>query len=206
MKDLHNSKILTIFGATSKSISMQLGDRVSVVDDVLSGVVIEIEGNTVTVETEEGFPLQFEASELVVETKKLSANELITKDISAIVSEKKSKKRKNAPKLRPKERTRPPMVVDLHIEKLTKNHSRMSNYDILTLQLDTAERQLKFALTKKMQRAVFVHGVGEGVLKAELEYLFRRYDDVLKYFEADPREYGRGATEIYIYQNALPNS
>jgi dsDNA-specific endonuclease/ATPase MutS2 len=181
---------------------MKIGDRVSVVDDVLSGIVVEMGEDGVTVETDDGFRLQFEVAELVVENKKLSGRELLTRDVSEIISEKKSKTKRKTPRLKPKERSRPPMVVDLHIEKLTKQHSRMSNYDMLTLQLDTAERQLKFALSKKMQRVVFVHGVGEGVLKAELETLFRRYDTVLKYYEADPREYGRGATEVYIFQNA----
>jgi hypothetical protein len=51
---------------------------------------------------------------------------------------------------------------------------------------------------------VFIHGVGEGVLKLELEYLFGRYNNV-KFYDADYKKYGLGATEVYIYQNALPN-
>ena len=47
---------------------------------------------------------------------------------------------------------------------------------------------------------VFIHGVGEGVLKLELEYLFSRYDNV-KFYDADYQKYGLGATEVYIYQN-----
>jgi hypothetical protein len=47
---------------------------------------------------------------------------------------------------------------------------------------------------------VFIHGVGEGVLKIELEYLFRRYENV-KYYDADYQKYGLGATEVYILQN-----
>jgi len=50
---------------------------------------------------------------------------------------------------------------------------------------------------------VFIHGIGEGVLKAELEYLFRRYGN-LKYYDADYQKYGRGATEVYIFQSKTP--
>ena len=92
------------------------------------------------------------------------------------------------------------MEVDLHIHKLT-GATRLSNFDMLTIQLDTAKRQLDFAIKKRIPRVVFIHGVGEGVLKIELEYLFKRYDNV-KYSEADPRKYGSGATEVYILQNA----
>jgi len=66
------------------------------------------------------------------------------------------------------------------------------------LQLDTARRQLEFAIRKRIQKVVFIHGVGEGVLKTELEYLFGRYN--VKYYDADYQKYGLGATEVYIYQ------
>ena len=90
--------------------------------------------------------------------------------------------------------------VDLHIHQLTKTVKGMSNYEMLNLQLDTAKRQLEFAITKRIQKVVFIHGVGEGVLREELYTLFRRYENV-KYYDADYRKYGLGATEVYIYQN-----
>ena len=47
---------------------------------------------------------------------------------------------------------------------------------------------------------VFIHGKGEGVLKLELEFLFKNYN--VKWYEASFKKYGLGATEVYIYQNA----
>jgi dsDNA-specific endonuclease/ATPase MutS2 len=76
----------------------------------------------------------------------------------------------------------------------------MQKHDILTYQLDTVKRQLAFAMSKNIQRVVFIHGVGEGVLKLELEYLFKQYDN-LKYYDANYQKYGLGATEVYIFQN-----
>ena len=95
------------------------------------------------------------------------------------------------------------MVVDLHIHQLVNSQQGLDNYDMLTIQLDTAKRQLDFAIQKRIQRIVFIHGIGEGVLKIELEFLFKRYENV-KYYEADFQKYGRGATEVYIYQNKIP--
>ena len=93
------------------------------------------------------------------------------------------------------------MEVDLHIHQLVKSSKGMSNYDILNIQLETAKRQLDFAIRKRIQKVVFIHGVGEGILKEELHYLFKRYDNV-KFYDADYQKYGLGATEVYIYQNS----
>jgi len=92
------------------------------------------------------------------------------------------------------------MEVDLHIHQLTSSSKRMNNHDMLTLQLDTAKHKLEFAIRNKIQKIVFIHGVGEGVLKLELEYLFKKYDQVT-FYDADYQKYGLGATEVYIYQN-----
>ncbi|MES2850361.1 MAG: DNA mismatch repair protein MutS, partial [Bacteroidota bacterium] len=35
---------------------------------------------------------------------------------------------------------------DLHIEKLVKNYKSLSNYDILTIQTETAKRHIEFAI------------------------------------------------------------
>ena len=54
-------------------------------------------------------------------------------------------------------------------------------------------------LSKKIQRIVFIHGVGEGVLKTELQNLLNKYP--VKYYDASYKKYGLGATEVYVYQN-----
>jgi DNA-nicking Smr family endonuclease len=94
------------------------------------------------------------------------------------------------------------MEVDLHIAQLVPSQRGLSNYDMLEIQLDTAKRQLHFAMKKGIQRVVFIHGVGAGVLKQELEYLLKRYDAV-SFEDANFQKYGRGATEIYIHQSKL---
>jgi dsDNA-specific endonuclease/ATPase MutS2 len=92
------------------------------------------------------------------------------------------------------------MEVDLHINKLIASTKGMTNFEMLNLQLDTAKRQLDFAIRKKIQKVVFIHGVGEGILKEELYFLFKRYENA-KYYDADYQKYGMGATEVYFFQN-----
>jgi dsDNA-specific endonuclease/ATPase MutS2 len=50
---------------------------------------------------------------------------------------------------------------------------------------------------------VFIHGVGEGVLRQELETLLGRYSNV-QFYDADYKSYGIGATEVRIFQNIEP--
>ena len=119
---------------------------------------------------------------------------------NTVISEKEQPIRKQQKRVRAKDRYEPTMEVDLHINQLVKSPKSMSNHDILTLQLDTARHKLDWAISKRIQKVVFIHGVGEGVLKIELEYLFGRYDNV-KFYDANYQKYGLGATEVYIYQN-----
>ncbi|WP_298553521.1 DNA mismatch repair protein MutS [uncultured Algibacter sp.] len=187
-------------------MAINLGDYVLVLDEDLSGVVNNIKGDTISIETEDGFLLDFRANELVVKDKKESmATQIFSKSsIDAVVSEKEVPKRKNQPKVKAKDRYEPTMEVDLHIHHLAKSYKGMSNHEMLTLQLDTAVHKLEFAINKRIQKIVFIHGVGEGVLKMELEYLFGRYNNI-KFYDANYQKYGLGATEVYIYQKTSNN-
>ena len=181
----------------------KIGDRVSVLDEDITGTIVKIEDANIVIETEDGFELEFNKGELVlVNTSELSGDMFSKSLIVEIINEKERPKRNNQKKTKTKERFQPPMEVDLHIHHLTSQKG-MSNYDMLSLQLETAQRQLDFAIKKRIQKVVFIHGVGAGVLKTELEYLFGRYSNV-KYYDANYQKYGLGATEVYIYQNANP--
>lgn len=176
------------------------GDKVEVLDDELKGKVISLDGEEIKIETSEGFILNFQKNELI-KTGSAAENVLNSAEIhSEVIKEKESFKKRPSQRLKPKERNLPPMEVDLHIHKLTNSSRGMSNFDMLNLQIETVKRQLDFAMKKRIQKIVFIHGVGEGVLKAELDFLLGRYDN-LKFYDADYQKYGIGATEVYIFQN-----
>lgn len=175
------------------------GDRVEAIDDTVSGSIVKIEGKEITVESTDGFLLKYSSKELlpITEDHEIRVSNF---DVAQIKAEKEIPKRRNRAVSKPKDRNAPKMEVDLHIEKLTPSAKGMSNFDILNLQLETAKRQLDFAVSKRIQKVVFIHGVGEGVLKEELYFLFRKYENV-KYYDADYQKYGMGATEVYFFQN-----
>jgi dsDNA-specific endonuclease/ATPase MutS2 len=186
-------------------MNFKIGDRVSVLDDNISGVVIKISENSITIESTDGFDFEFQPHELLIANEQNIASSIFkSHSIDDVIKEKEISKKRNTPRIKPKERTLPTMEVDLHIHQLTNSNKKMNNYDMLNLQLETAKRQLEFAIKKRIQKLVFIHGVGEGVLKAELEYMLSRYDNV-KYYDADFQKYGLGATEVYIYQNTDSN-
>ncbi|MEP3209355.1 MAG: DNA mismatch repair protein MutS [Maribacter sp.] len=176
----------------------QIGDSAETIDDNIKGVVTEITGKEITIETEEGFAMVYSASELVKVTEAFSVSNY---EVARIKSEKEIPKKRKLDKVKSKERNAPKMEVDLHIHQITNSERGMTSHDKLNLQLETAKRQLEFAIRKRIQKIVFIHGVGEGVLKEELKYLFGRYENI-RYYDADYAKYGLGATEIYIYQNS----
>jgi hypothetical protein len=90
--------------------------------------------------------------------------------------------------------------VDLHIEAIVEGHQNLSNGEIIEIQMGRFETALETAIRSKLQRVVFIHGVGNGRLKHELrKKLERKYPD-LKFQDASFKEYGYGATLVYLNQ------
>ena len=175
---------------------MKIGDRISVVDEDLEGTVISVDDNLVTFTTLDGFDMQFDISQLVVLNDQMHG---LVIDQSKI-AEKDSESKPRRTSKRGKKGSQVILEIDLHAEQLTKDYKRMPAHEILELQLSTAKRQLEFAIRNRIPKLVFIHGVGAGVLRTELEYLLRRYDH-LKYGDADYQKYGMGALEVYFIQN-----
>lgn len=179
---------------------LQKGDRVAVLDDDLKGTVVKVT-DKVLVLMEDGFEMQFEPSELVKESHDEDLHEAFMPSLDEI-EDKEEKARKKQYKTRPKRGEQTELVIDLHIEKLVKSTKGLNPFDMLTKQLDTAKYHLELAMRKRLQKVVFIHGIGDGVLRADLESLFRRYEDI-RFYDADYRKYGQGAVEVYIPQNAF---
>ncbi|RAK20660.1 Smr domain-containing protein [Flavobacterium aquaticum] len=180
---------------------IEIGDKVAVLDDDISGVVIKVQNNEISVETTDNFVMTFFVNELV---KINNSNELSgffsTQSLGSVLKDKEEPKKRSFVKEKRSRKDEFVLEVDLHIEKLVPSKRGMSNYDILTLQMETAKRQLDFAIKNRMPKVVFIHGVGEGVLKAELDFMLGRYDTI-SFQDANYQKYGLGATEVYIKQN-----
>ena len=179
----------------------EIGDKVSALDDDISGVVIKVNNDQISVETTDNFVMTFFVNELV---KINNSNELrcffSTQSLGSVLKDKEEPKKRSFIKEKRSRKDEFVLEIDLHIEKLVPSKRGMNNYDILTLQMETAKRQLDFAIKNRMPKVVFIHGVGEGVLKAELDFMLGRYEGI-SFQDANYQKYGLGATEVYIKQN-----
>lgn len=178
-----------------------LGDSVSVLDEAVDGIVKSVNGDQITIETTDGFVMTYFVNE-VIKNQKFSGlyktNDSV--DLNKILKEKEIPKVRSFVKEKKSKGEIPPPEFDLHIEKLVKNFRGMSNYDILTLQSETAKRHIEFAIRNRIPKIVFIHGVGEGVLKSELDFMLGRYDNI-DFKDGNYQKYGQGATEVYIKQS-----
>lgn len=175
--------------------------RVAVLDDAIAGTVILVDGSRITIESEDGFMLVFDASELIAFEGSKNLYAQSRANFNQIKQEKEPEKPRH---LRPQTRQpneRPVPEFDLHIEKLVKQFKHLNNHDILTIQLETAQRHIEFAIKNRIPKIVLIHGVGEGVLKAELDFMLGRYAQI-NFREASYQKYGQGATEVVFRQNA----
>ena len=177
---------------------LEIGNKVAVLDDVLKGIVTAIDGTNITIETTDGMLFNFLASELVkIEQDQHELSKF--SDIDNPLLKEKLSSQKPKKSLFVKDKNEVILEVDLHINQLIKSTKGLDNYDMLNLQLDTAKRKIEYAISKRISKIVFIHGVGEGVLKAELNSLLNKYP--IKYYDASYKKYGLGATEVYVYQN-----
>ncbi len=93
---------------------------------------------------------------------------------------------------------KPSREVDLHIEKLTENPVGMSNSAMLALQLNEFEKNLENALATGMDEIVFIHGVGNGVLKKEIHKILSNNKTIKFFQDAQKEKFGYGATLVRL--------
>lgn len=143
--------------------------------------------------------------------KEVIAVELVTNDVprkrmvldsSQLEKGIKAKKAVDRPAKRPIQKhqsKRPDVIeVDLHINELVDTTAGLSPADILNLQIDEFRKVMDANLKNKGQKIVFIHGKGEGVLRAAImKELNHRYKGHAVQ-DASFREFGFGATQVTI--------
>lgn len=187
-------------------MQFKVGDKVRFLNEVGEGTITEIlSSKVVMVECQDGFDYQYVITDLVSSTPKEeykldgiehveSVNEKINLEKKNKQDEAFYKKFNHLEKIGNVEE----VEIDLHIEELIDSHRGMSNTQILAVQMTNFQRELNVAIRKKARKIIVIHGVGEGVLKAEIrKELFHHYPDY-EYHDASYRKYGYGATEIIL--------
>ena len=190
------------------------GQRVKFLNDVGSAVVLRTEGELVVVEDEDGFERSVDRRELIaalepeVEADKYGNT---MPDIATLlaqdVGEKRMRELQKEFEVRYQNsqatnmaRRDAHMEVDLHIHELVDDQRGLPDRAKLAIQMDHFDRMMDIAKREKLRRIVFIHGVGQGVLRHQIRTSLDQHHPDCTYREGDPRKYGSGATEVWLGQ------
>lgn len=105
-------------------------------------------------------------------------------------------KKKHTPKIKPSERKN--IEIDLHIQKIEPNYAKIPKESILEIQLAAFEKSFDEALTQGCEIFTVIHGVGNGVLRTEIQRKVSGHPQVAYFKDARREKFGYGATEIKI--------
>ncbi|MCQ2228445.1 MAG: DUF2027 domain-containing protein [Bacteroidales bacterium] len=122
--------------------------------------------------------------------------QLTLSDLHKIVKQKERQYQKQQSK--PNSKPGDIIEVDLHIEAILDSTANISNGELLQIQIARFKHVMEENINKKGQRIVFIHGVGNGVLKTEVRKTLERQYRKCNYQDASFKEYGYGATMVVI--------
>lgn len=86
--------------------------------------------------------------------------------------------------------------IDLHAEQLSKDPKKLSNAEILRLQLTHFDAFLDKALRVGVERIFVIHGLGKGRLRNEIATRLLQHPEVKSFKNEWHPRYGYGATEV----------
>lgn len=136
--------------------------------------------------------------DLVLNVEKESIDKLTDVDFRAIIDAKDVKPVVD----KPKKIVQPDVIeVDLHIESLVESSSGLTNHEMLELQMSKFDSEMKLAIEKHIKRVIFIHGVGNGVLKQEIARKLKSTYAKYYFQDASFQEYGYGATMVVLNKN-----
>jgi hypothetical protein len=91
-----------------------------------------------------------------------------------------------------------PIEVDLHAAELLETTAGMTSGDILEYQLKVFRDTMAEHAKHRGRKIVFIHGKGEGVLRAAILKELKTHYKQCRWQDASFREYGFGATQVTL--------
>lgn len=191
-------------------MKFEVGDKVKFLNEVGSGVIKRIDKNLAYVDVD-GFELPMKISELIEDVSWGKTPKTITQDVveepviiptisAPVEKEKPIHVIKEQPIINRYKTTHREAEIDMHIWELDINHRQLNTSDCLHIQLSFFKRCLESAIENNYLKVVFIHGVGNGILKTEIRKILDEYE-FIDYYNASMAKYGVGATEVNIRHN-----
>ena len=143
----------------NKQGELHVGQSVVLMDSDLRGKIVRL-GKKVTIELEDGMRIEAAYGEFAV---------TCDAEISALkeTRAKAGKKAEGHNSKRTKSTAKPELTIDLHIEAIPGGRSVPKGQQ-LQFQIDIFKRVLKENMHHKGLRITFIHGIGDGTLKAAI--------------------------------------
>ncbi len=108
------------------------------------------------------------------------ASEIILVDDPQVEIEEEEQFQKKTPKIEPIQ-FNSLESIDLHIEKLSSNHTTLRAERILDIQMNAFKEHFENCILQKSSETEVIHGKGTGVLKNEIHSLLKYHPDVFTY-------------------------
>jgi hypothetical protein len=177
---------------------VQKGDKVQLINEPGTFTVLEVLGATVKVEDEHGFDWEVPLAEILhfssqgILRKALQNNDQIPHDkVREVGPLAAGRQEKSRVQIEIHE-------VDLHIHELVERYKHLSNHEIVGIQLRHFKDALEGARMAKVRKLIVIHGVGKGVLRAEIRKELSQTERCA-YEDANYLDYGFGATEVSFW-------
>jgi len=167
-------------------MKFKVGDEVAHLDSTESGVVLEIKGDELRVEDDNGFDTWYHFKELVKKGR-FEVDHVPVKD------QPRTTKGQAGKKFAPNE-----LVKDLHFNQLVDYPKNFTNFQMLEIQIREAKKAIDHARRAGIKKVVLIHGVGEGRLREEVHSMLERMDK-LRFYDASYDQFGSGATEVELF-------
>ena len=193
--------------------AIKVGGKVRFLNEVGGGVVLQLLSHArALVRTDDGFELEVPLKALVPATQgvgdvvyDLKDHHVRTVIENDLMSDRMAADRKKGGSLkRAKQGDRSAddsvMEIDLHLHELVDDERHLGEGEKLEYQLRYFERMLNTAIRTGKRKLIVIHGVGEGRLRDEVRRVLDHYD-VVRFHDANPRQYGYGATEVEILRH-----
>jgi dsDNA-specific endonuclease/ATPase MutS2 len=88
--------------------------------------------------------------------------------------------------------------IDLHIEAIDPYYENLPKDDILRIQLSKFEEKLNEAFMAGLDEIIFIHGVGNGVLRDNIHKQLSQHHNIQFFKDTHKEKFGFGATLVKI--------
>lgn len=91
-----------------------------------------------------------------------------------------------------------PAILDLHLDKIVPPNQVVPSQEALGYQLKYFQRHLELGIAQGLTEMTFIHGVGNGVLKQEVQRILSKHPQVAWFQEAQKEKFGYGALKVSL--------